>query len=100
MTNDNAVYIFYQLYLFLHIENTPYLLFSTQHSIRKLAVGGSNINDYRDIVSGQKGIISLDYDYLNNYVYWTDIRDERICRAQIPGPGSTPGTIAVLDPML
>ena len=24
-------------------------------------------------------------------MYWTDIRDERICRAQMPGRGSIPG---------
>ncbi|XP_078360002.1 uncharacterized protein LOC144644397 isoform X2 [Oculina patagonica] len=69
------------------LENTPYLLFSTQHSIRKLALDASS-HEYTDIVAGQKGIVALDYDYYNNYVYWTDVRDEKICRAHIPSPGS------------
>ena len=47
--------------------------------------------DYTDIVSGQKGIVALDYDYYNNYVYWTDVRDEKICRAHIPSPASAAG---------
>lgn len=69
------------------LEHTPYLLFSTQHSIRKLPLDSSS-NEYTDIVIGQKGIVGLDYDYYNNYVYWTDVRDEKICRAHIPSPGS------------
>ncbi|KAJ7383624.1 hypothetical protein OS493_026810 [Desmophyllum pertusum] len=67
--------------------NTRYLLFSTQHSIRRLSLD-SSANDYTDIVKNQKGIVSLDYDYYNNYVYWTDVRDEKICRAHIPSPGA------------
>lgn len=65
------------------LGHTPYLLFSTQRSIRKLSIGGSNVNEYYDIVKNQKGIVSLDYDYYGNYVYWTDVRDEKICRAPI-----------------
>lgn len=75
----------------LHAEHTPYLLFSTQHSIRKLPLDSSS-NEYTDIVIGQKGIVGLDYDYYNNYVYWTDVRDEKICRAHIPSPGSDAGS--------
>ena len=71
-------------------ENTRYLLFSTQHSIRKLALGASS-HEYTDIVTGQKGIVALDYDYYNNYVYWTDVRDEKICRAHFPSSGSAAG---------
>ena len=74
----------------LHTEHTPYLLFSTQHSIRKLPLGASS-NEYTDIVIDQKGIVGLDYDYYNNYVYWTDVREEKICRAHIPSPGSDAG---------
>ena len=80
--------------LFCHFspytENTPYLFFSTQHSIRKLSLGASS-SEYADIVANQKGIVALDYDYYSNYVYWTDVRDERICRARIPSPGSDAG---------
>lgn len=66
-------------------------MFSTQHSIRKLSIGRSNVNDYRDIVTSQKGIVAIDYDYHTNYVYWTDVRDEKICRGRIPSPGADPG---------
>lgn len=54
---------------------------------------GSHFGGYHDIVTNQKGIIALDYDYYGNYVYWTDVREERICRAQIPGPGADPGNL-------
>ena len=78
------------LFIFQHTGNTRYLLFSTQHSIRRLSLD-SSANDYTDIVKNQKGIVSLDYDYYNNYVYWTDVRDEKICRAHIPSPGAVAG---------
>ena len=82
---------FESFFFFLHTDNTPYLLFSTQHSIRKLAIGSSNVNEYYDIVTKQKGIVALDYDYSDNYVYWTDVRDEKICRARIPSADADPG---------
>lgn len=75
----------------LHTEHTPYLLFSTQHSIRKLPLDASS-NEYTNVVVDQKGIVGLDYDYYNNYVYWTDVREEKICRAHIPSPGSDAGS--------
>lgn len=76
-------------------ENTPYVFFSTQHSIRKMSLSSTS-RDYTDIVTGQKGIVALDYDYYNNYVYWTDVRDEKICRARIPSRGSDPAGCEVV----
>lgn len=71
------------------IETTPFLVFSTQHTIRKLGISySSTINGYTDIVTNQKSIVALDYDYRENYIYWTDVRERRICRAQIPRHGS------------
>lgn len=81
-------------FLFVHTENTPYVFFSTQHSIRKMSLSSTS-RDYTDIVTGQKGIVALDYDYYNNYVYWTDVRDEKICRARIPSRGSDPGILVM-----
>lgn len=69
-------------------ETTPYLMFSTQRTIRKLAIGRL-FHDYSDVVRSQKGIAALDYDYRENYLFWTDIRDERICGARLPSQDTT-----------
>ena len=71
-------------------------MFSTQRSIRKLSIGGSNVNEYYDIVKNEKGIVSLDYDYYGNYVYWTDVRDEKICRALIATSDNNTGILTII----
>ena len=74
----------------MHTDNTPYLLYSTQFGIHKMALDRTS-NAFSIVVKNQKGIVAIDYDYYDNYVYWTDVRDERICRAQIPTHGGDAG---------
>ncbi|XP_027048198.1 low-density lipoprotein receptor-related protein 8-like, partial [Pocillopora damicornis] len=76
-------------------DNTPYLLYSTQFGIHKMALDRTS-NAFSIVVKNQKGIVAIDYDYYDNYVYWTDVRDERICRAQIPTHGGDAADCEVL----
>ena len=68
-------------------------MFSTQRTIRKLAIGRL-FHDYSDVVRSQKGIAALDYDYRENYLFWTDIREERICGTHIPSQDTRAGNCA------
>lgn len=68
-------------------------MFSTQRTIRKLAIGRL-FHDYSNVVGSQKGIAALDYDYRENYLFWTDIRDKRICSARIPSQDTSAGNCA------
>lgn len=78
----------------MHTDNTPCLLYSTQFGIHKMALDRTS-NAFSIVVKNQKGIVAIDYDYYDNYVYWTDVRDERICRAQIPTHGGDAGMIVM-----
>ena len=79
----------------MHAVGRGHLLFSTQHTIRKLSLDSVD-NVYTDVVTGQKAIVSLDYDYYTNYLYWTDVREEKICRAHIPSSGA--GAVFIIYP--
>lgn len=58
----------------------PRLIFASRFDIRSFRIDGS---DYRLVAGGLKGAVGLDFDYANNYVYWTDVAHETIHRARI-----------------
>ncbi len=64
----------------------PRLIFGNHFDIRSYKLDGS---DYRLVAGGMKGIVGLDMDIANNYVYWTDVREEVIKRARLDRYNST-----------
>eukprot|EP00795_Rhopilema_esculentum_P005428 gene5428-601_t len=59
---------------------TPRLIFANRYDIKSYTLNGS---DYRLVAGGMKGIVGLDFDVANNYVYWTDVTHEILQRARI-----------------
>ncbi|KAK3726302.1 hypothetical protein QZH41_012731, partial [Actinostola sp. cb2023] len=63
----------------------PYLLFSSQTSLRKMTMGGYS---YNSLVTGRKGAVGLDFDLKSNMVFWTDPKAKKIYRAKLDRTGS------------
>ena len=58
----------------------PWILFGNRHDIRKIRSDGS---EYKVVTSGLKGIVGIDFDVADNYVYYTDVISEVIKRTKL-----------------
>ncbi|XP_062513076.1 low-density lipoprotein receptor-related protein 6-like isoform X2 [Corticium candelabrum] len=64
------------------LDNPPQLMFANQIDIRRVE---ANNKTSSPIVSNLLDVESLDFDVVNNRVYWTDVRLKRISRAFVNG---------------
>lgn len=62
---------------YCNLDEKAWLLFANQHDIRKLEVDGMTM---QTVVSELQNAVSVDYDYYNNLVFWSDINQERIMK--------------------
>ena len=74
------------VYYNLFLERDPYLVFSDRRSIRKLALHKS---EFISVVPDLAASIALDYDLINNWMYWTDVDNATIQRAVLSNKNNT-----------
>ena len=55
----------------------PRLLFTNRYQLRQLHLGRM---EYRQITNNLRSAISIDYDYEQNIIFWSDITLEMILR--------------------
>ena len=51
-------------------ETEPFLVFINTTEINRVNIDGTN---YQTIVTGLSNGIAIDYDYYNDWIYWTDV---------------------------
>ena len=51
-------------------EDEPFLVFINSTEINRVNIDGTN---YQTIVTGLSNGIAIDYDYYNDWIYWTDV---------------------------
>ena len=62
-----------------------YLVFGGEHAVHNLTLSGTH---YGDVVSNLKAPIAIGHDLSGGYVFWSDIIDGTIERAQLLGDGT------------
>lgn len=55
----------------------PILLFANRHDLREIHL---HSGQYRSVVEKLHSAIALEYDYRDNYIYWSDVASETISR--------------------
>ena len=51
-------------------ETEPFLIFINITEINRVNIDGTN---YQTIVTGLHNGLAIDYDYYNDWIYWTDV---------------------------
>lgn len=69
--------------LHLILERTHLLVFSTGRDIRTIKTDGTNESI---LLGGEKKIVGIDIDYEQNHIYWTDLFNHGLYRANISNP--------------
>ena len=75
----------YHLYLFFAVVDSiiPYLFFSTRREIRKIDLRhGYN---YSIVLGGLQNTIGLDFDWLEQRLYYSDVSIDKIRRCSLDG---------------
>ena len=54
-----------------------YLIFANRKDVRKMSTDAMQFDEF---VSDQKGAVGVAYDSLENYIYWTDVKEKAIKR--------------------
>ena len=62
----------------------PWLVFTNRYYIRKLSVDGQY---YNIITQGLRNVVALDFDYLEQRLYFIDVQLQKIMRIFINGTG-------------
>ena len=60
--------------------SSEWVYFSNRVDIRKISPDGT---DYRIVVGGLRGVVSIDFHMSKKHIYWTDILTDQIQRATI-----------------
>ncbi|XP_041374759.1 low-density lipoprotein receptor-related protein 2-like [Gigantopelta aegis] len=63
---------------------TPWLIFANRYYIRELSIEGDN---YRRITQGYQNIVALDFDYKEQHLYFSDVKQHQIYRMFLNGTG-------------
>ncbi|XP_060065626.1 low-density lipoprotein receptor-related protein 1-like [Ylistrum balloti] len=63
-----------------------YIIFSNQYQMRQVELTNYT---YASLVSGLKNTIALDFYYEGNYIFWTDVVDDKIFRGTMLGNSFT-----------
>ncbi|XP_030746611.1 low-density lipoprotein receptor-related protein 4 [Sitophilus oryzae] len=64
------------------IGASPTLLFANRVDIRQMSLSNSK---YSLILKGLHNVISLDYHYAQNYIFWSDVSMDKIRRSSVNG---------------
>ncbi|KAK3090046.1 hypothetical protein FSP39_008801 [Pinctada imbricata] len=67
------------------VGDRPWLIFANRHDIRKFDLHSSTL---RPVIEELNSAISVDYDYKNKMVYWSDVALEAVYRAPIDANGT------------
>ncbi|XP_048772894.2 low-density lipoprotein receptor-related protein 1-like isoform X3 [Ostrea edulis] len=68
-------------------DNEPvYLIFSNRHEMRSVDLTNHN---YAALVSGLHNTVALDFYYAKQFIFWTDVADDKILRGKLQGNALT-----------
>ncbi|XP_062600838.1 low-density lipoprotein receptor-related protein 1-like [Saccostrea cucullata] len=69
------------------LDNVPvYIIFSNRHEMRSVDLTNHN---YAALVSGLHNTVALDFYYAQQYIFWTDVADDKIFRGKLQGNALT-----------
>ena len=78
--------------MFVRTEITKYLLFASRQAIRGIsldanAAGSTPPEAIPPIVHSEASFVALDYDFADEYIYYSDVRKSSILRIHTNGTG-------------